>query len=356
MAEQQFHELTVAAVRPQTAHAKAIRFELPDALKAEFTFKPGQYLTLRTTLNGEEVRRSYSICCAPDEGIEIGVKHVEGGAFSSFAQGLKPGDRIEVAPPHGRFTAEPGQDWHFLMIAAGSGITPVLSIIKSVLAGNPASHITLIYANRNVDSVMFRSELDALKDTYLTRLNLLHVLSEEDEDAEILSGRIDATKLADMQARRLIDVNAYDATYLCGPAPMTKALRTALVEMGMALENIRFEIFTPTPYGKSSGEHVQVKPAIAGADVEVILDGTRRRLKVDPATETVLGAAQRDGVEIPYSCAGGMCCTCRCKVLEGKASMDQNWSLQPWELEAGFILACQARPETDKLVLDFDAQ
>jgi ring-1,2-phenylacetyl-CoA epoxidase subunit PaaE len=356
MAEQQFHELTICAVHPQTANAKAIRFELPDALKDTFTFKPGQYLTLRTTLNGEEVRRSYSICCAPDEGIEIGVKHVEGGAFSSFAQGLKPGDRIEVAPPHGRFTAEPGQDWHFLMIAAGSGITPVLSIIKSVLAGNPASHITLIYANRNVDSVMFRAELDALKDTYLTRLNLLHVLSEEDEDAEILSGRIDAAKLADMQARRLIDVNTYDAAYLCGPAPMTKALRTALTEMGMSLDNIRFEIFTPTPYGKSSGEHVQVKPVIAGADVEVILDGTRRRLKVDPATETVLGAAQRDGVEIPYSCAGGMCCTCRCKVLEGKASMDQNWSLQPWELEAGFILACQARPETDKLVLDFDAQ
>jgi ring-1,2-phenylacetyl-CoA epoxidase subunit PaaE len=232
----------------------------------------------------------------------------------------------------------------------------VLSIIKSVLAGNPASHITLIYANRNVDSVMFRSELDALKDTYLTRLNLLHVLSEEDEDAEILSGRIDAAKLTAMQARRLIDVNTYDAAYLCGPAPMTKALRTALTEMGMSPDNIRFEIFTPTPYGKSSGEHVQVKPVIAGADVEVILDGTRRRLKVDPATETVLGAAQRDGVEIPYSCAGGMCCTCRCKVLEGKASMDQNWSLQPWELEAGFILACQARPETDKLVLDFDAQ
>jgi ring-1,2-phenylacetyl-CoA epoxidase subunit PaaE len=356
MAEQQFHELTICAVHPQTANAKAIRFELPDALKDTFTFKPGQYLTLRTTLNGEEVRRSYSICCAPDEGIEIGVKHVEGGAFSSFAQGLKPGDRIEVAPPHGRFTAEPGQDWHFLMIAAGSGITPVLSIIKSVLAGNPASHITLIYANRNVDSVMFRAELDALKDTYLTRLNLLHVLSEEDEDAEILSGRIDAAKLTAMQARRLIDVNTYDAAYLCGPAPMTKALRTALTEMGMSLDNIRFEIFTPTPYGKSSGEHVQVKPVIAGADVEVILDGTRRRLKVDPATETVLGAAQRDGVEIPYSCAGGMCCTCRCKVLEGKASMDQNWSLQPWELEAGFILACQARPETDKLVLDFDAQ
>ena len=356
MAEQQFHELTVAAVRPQTAHAKAIRFDLPDALKAEFTFKPGQYLTLRTKLNGEEVRRSYSICCAPGEGLEIGVKHVEGGAFSSFAQGLKPGDRIEVAAPGGRFTAEPGHDWHFLMIAAGSGITPVLSIVKSVLAGNPASHITLIYANRNVDSVMFRAEIDALKDVYLTRLNLLHVLSEEDEDSEILSGRVDAAKLADMQARKLIDVKAYDAAYLCGPAPMIKALRAALAEMGMPLEKIRFEIFTPTPYGKSSGEHVPVKANVTGADVEVILDGTRRKLKVDPAKETVLGGAQRDGVEIPYSCAGGMCCTCRCKVLEGSATMDQNWSLQPWELEAGFILACQARPETDKLVLDFDAQ
>ncbi len=356
MAEQQFHTLTVSHVYAQTAKAKVIRFDLPDTLKGEFAFKPGQYLTLRAILDGENVRRSYSICSAPGEALEIGVKHVEGGAFSSFAHNLKCGDSVEVAAPGGRFIAEPGNDWHFLMIAAGSGITPVLSIVKSVLAGNPASQITLIYGNRNVDSVMFRAELDALKDTHLTRFNLLHVLSEEDEDSDILSGRIDADKLTEMQAHKLIEVARYDAAYLCGPAPMIKVLRKALTDLGMPLEKIRFEIFTPTPYGKSSGEHAQVKPAIAGADVEVILDGTRRKLKVDPANQTVLAAARRDGVEIPYSCAGGMCCTCRCKVLEGRASMDQNWSLQPWELEAGFILACQARPETDKLVLDFDAQ
>ncbi len=352
----QFHELTVSTVRQQTAHAKAIRFDLPDALKSEFTFKPGQYITARATINGEEVRRSYSICCTPDEGLEIGVKHVPGGVFSTYAQSLKPGDKLELLAPKGRFIAESGDTHDYLMIAAGSGITPVLSIVKSVLRDEPESTVTLVYANRHFDSVMFRDDLDALKDTWLTRLNLLHVLSEEGQDADILSGRIDAAKLADMKTRGLIDPASCDAVYLCGPAPMTKALRTALTDMGVALDKIRFEIFTPTPYGQKSGDHALAKPKVSGSEVEIILDGARKKLRVDPSQETVLGAARDAGVDIPYSCAGGMCCTCRCKVVEGKASMDENWSLQPWETEAGFILACQARPETEKLVLDFDAQ
>lgn len=355
MLDMQFHELTVSSVRPLTDKAKAIRFDVPDELKDAFKFTPGQHLTLRKEFDGEEVRRNYSICCAPDEGLEVGVKHVDGGTFSSFAQTLKRGDKIEVGMPGGRFTAEPGKDWHFLMVAAGSGITPVLSIIKSVLAGNAAARITLIYANRSTESVMFRKELEALKDVYLTRLNLLHVLSAGGMDTDILTGRIDAEKLQQMAERGLIEPSAYDAVYLCGPAPMTKALRAALPDMGVAQDKIRFEIFTPRPYGEASGEHAPVKSDIAGADVSVIVDGSRRTLKVDPAEETVLQAAKRDGVDIPYSCAGGMCSTCRCKVTKGEASMDQNWSLQPWELEAGFILACQARPKTSELELDFDA-
>jgi ring-1,2-phenylacetyl-CoA epoxidase subunit PaaE len=207
MAEQQFHELTICAVRPQTAHAKAIRFELPDALKGRVRV---QARPVPDAAHKAQWRRRapqlFDLLCARRGSGDRCQACRRRRVLQSFAQGLKPGDRIEVAPPHGRFTAEPGQDWHFLMIAAGSGITPVLSIVKSVLAGNRAAHITLIYANRNVDSVMFRAELDALKDTYLTRLNLLHVLSEEDEDAEILSGRVDAAKLADMQARKLIDI------------------------------------------------------------------------------------------------------------------------------------------------------
>jgi ring-1,2-phenylacetyl-CoA epoxidase subunit PaaE len=351
----QFHELTVSAVRPQTGNAKAIRLDLPDALRSEFSFKPGQYLTVRATLNGEEVRRSYSICCAPEEGLEIGIKHQPEGLFSTYAQSLEPGDRIEVMTPKGRFVAETGGTHNYLLIAAGSGITPVLSIVKSVLTDEPDSTVTLAYANRNFDSVMFRDDLDALKDTYLTRLNLLHVMSEEGQDADILTGRIDAAKLSDMRARGLIDPASYDAIYLCGPAPMIKVLRTGLTDMGVPLGKIRFEIFTPTPYGQKSGDHAPAKAKVAGSEVEIILDGARKKLHVDPATETVLGAAQEAGVVIPHSCAGGMCCTCRCKVVEGKASMDENWSLEPWETEAGFILACQARPETEKLVLDFDA-
>ncbi len=355
MAQDQFHQLTVCGVRPQTDKASAIRLELPDALKSEFAFKPGQYLTVRASLGGEDVRRSYSICCTPGDGLEIGVKHLEGGVFSSFAQGLKTGDRIEVMPPKGRFVAETGGRHDYLLVAAGSGITPVLSIVKTVLSDEPDSSVTLVYANRNFDSVMFRDDLDALKDTYLTRFSLLHVISEEGQDADILSGRIDANKLNDMQRRGLIDPARYDAVYLCGPAPMIKTLRSTLTDMGVAFNKIRFEIFTPTPYGKPGGEHAPAKSNLTGSEVEIILDGARRKLRVDPSAQTVLGAARAAGVEIPYSCAGGMCCTCRCKVVKGSATMDENWSLQPWEIEAGFILACQARPQTEKLVLDFDA-
>lgn len=355
MAQDQFHELTVSGVSQQTANAKAIRFDLPDALKSEFAFKPGQYLTVRANLDGEEVRRSYSICCSPGEGLEIGVKHLQGGVFSSFAQDLKAGDKIEVATPNGRFVVETGGKHDYLLIAAGSGITPVLSIVKTVLRDEPDSTVTLVYANRNFDSVMFRDELDALKDTYLARFSLQHVISEEGQDAEILSGRIDAEKLNEMKQRGLIDPANCDAVYLCGPVPMVKALRSTLTDLGVAFDRIKFEVFTPTPYGKPGGEHAPAKPDLTGSEVEIILDGARRKLRVDPSEETVLGAAKAAGFEIPHSCAGGMCCTCRCKVVKGSATMDENWSLQPWELDAGYILACQARPETERLVLDFDA-
>jgi ring-1,2-phenylacetyl-CoA epoxidase subunit PaaE len=355
MAQEQFHKLTVAAVKPQTAMAKSIRLDVPEELKDTFAFVPGQYLTVRTTLNGEEVRRSYSICCRPQDGLEIGVKHVEGGAFSTFAQSLKPGDVIEAMPPKGRFTAEPGSGKSYLLIAAGSGITPVLSIARSVLSANRDAEITLLYGNRTMNSVMFRKELDALKDTYLDRLSLLHVMSREGQDSELLSGRIDADKLTAMAERGLIDPASYDFAYLCGPAPMLKALKSALADLGLPAERIKTEIFTPTPYGEAAESKPAVAAKVEGSDVEVILDGARRQLRVDPAKETVLGAALRQGVEIPYSCAGGMCCTCRCKVVEGEVAMDQNWSLQPWELEAGFVLACQSRPQTERLVLDFDA-
>ncbi|MGB7203971.1 MAG: 2Fe-2S iron-sulfur cluster-binding protein [Anderseniella sp.] len=351
----EFHQLTIAAIRPQTAFAKVVRFELPEELKEAFTFKPGQYLTVQAMLNGEKVRRSYSICCTPDEGLEIGVKHQPGGVFSSFVQTLKPGDTLEVMAPKGRFVADIGGNHTYLLIAAGSGITPVLSIVKSVLKSEPSSTVTLVYSNRSFDSVMFREELNDIKDTHMTRLNLLHVMTEEGQDVDVLSGRIDAEKLSEMAHRRLIDPAASDAVYLCGPAPMIKDLRKGLTEMGVGADKIRFEIFTPTPYGQKSGDHPRTRAKVAGAEVEIILDGARKKLRVDPAVETVLDAAKGVGVDIPYSCAGGMCCTCRCKVLEGSASMDENWSLEPWELEAGYILACQARPETEKLVLDFDA-
>ena len=361
MAAPRFHELEIAAVRNETPDAVAITFAIPEDLSDTFAFVPGQYLTLRADIGGEDMRRSYSICSPLGETGRrtVGVKRIEDGRFSSFAQTLKQGDRIEVMPPQGRFTAQIGGSHDYLLLAAGSGITPCLSIAKSVLAGEPDSTVTLLYANRNSSSVMFRDDLNDLKDRYTTRFTLLHVMDEEVQDVEIMNGRLDAEKLESLANLHVIDPKAADAIYICGPEPMIRSASTALANLGVDQDKIKFELFTPAPGAKPAPAKTNgtaVNGAKHGASVEIILDGARRTIEVDAGQDTVLTAAMKAGLDLPYSCAGGMCCTCRCKIVEGAATMDENFSLEPWEIEAGFTLSCQARPDTDRLVLDFDAQ
>lgn len=354
-----FHDLTVARIDRQTPDAMTIAFELAQNHRDAFNFVPGQYLTLAADMDGEEVRRSYSICSQPGEGeLRVGVKRVEGGRFSTWLhENLKPGDTIRVMRPEGRFTALVGGSHDYLLIAAGSGITPMLSIARTVLAHEPESTITLIYGNRTMNDIMFREELDELKDRYLQRFSLIHVLSREAQDFDILTGRIDGKRIIGMADHRLIDPLGADGIFLCGPGAMIDDVSRALKAHGVDADKIRFERFTvdgQAPRPSPPSKKVQAA-ARAGVAVEVVLDGVRKSFAMSDPDQTVLDAAHGAGIELPYSCAGGMCCTCRCRIVEGGTEMAVNYSLQPWEVEAGFTLACQSRPMSKKLVLDFDA-
>jgi ring-1,2-phenylacetyl-CoA epoxidase subunit PaaE len=349
-AKPEFNSLKVAAVRPLTADSVAVSFAVPDGLQSNYSFVPGQYLTLRATLGDDEVRRSYSICSAVGEPLEVGIKHLPGGLFSTYAQSLQAGDVIDVMTPQGNFTALPGGQHHYLLIAAGSGVTPCLSIAKTVLAQEPDSRITFLYGNRNTASIMFRQDLSDLKDLHTERLMLINFLSQEQQESEWLNGRIDEEKIAYLIASRLIDVARYDTAYVCGPLDMVQSVQRAL---GDDLP-VKTELFT-------TGSHQPARAALPDAahgddsvTVRVTIEGTVHRVAVNAKQETVLSAAQRAGLDLPFSCAGGMCCTCRCKVLSGKTSMDMNFSLADWEVAAGFTLACQTRPLDGDVTLDFD--
>ncbi len=354
-----FHELKVAEIERQTPDAVAIAFEVPEDCAKEFAFTPGQYLTLSTDIDGQEARRSYSICSAPgDPHLRVGVKKVADGRFSTFVnEELSVGDTIRVMPPQGRFTALKGERHDYLLFAAGSGITPMLSIARTVLSHEKDSTITLVYGNRSTETIMFLEELNDLKDRYLERFTLVHLLSREAQDVELLNGRIDAAKVRALAAGGLIEPLQADGVFLCGPGEMIDAVSGVLGEMGVERDHIRFERFTPSgdapmPRKASKAARAAVEEGVA---IEVVLDGVRRSFAMRDADGTVLDAAHKAGIELPYSCAGGMCCTCRCRVVEGASEMAVNFSLEPWEVEAGFTLACQTRPTAKKLVLDFDA-
>lgn len=340
-----FHELTIAEIRPEGEGAVSVRFDLPEALAETFGFTPGQHLTLKQG----DLRRSYSIACAPGEGLSVGIRRVPGGAMSDPAQGWKPGDRIEVMAPEGRFTL--GEETDLLLIAAGSGITPMMAIAKSALARG--GRVTLVYGNRGIGTIMFRDTLDALKDRYLGRFTLIHVLSREGQDVPLLEGRIDAEKITQLAKAGAIDPAGAEGVFLCGPGAMIEAAQGALADLGVEAAKIHHEYFTPAEGSVPRAAPVE-RPA-EGVAVEVILDGARRSFRLEERDADLIEAAHRAGVELPWSCRGGMCCTCRCKKVEGEAEMAQNWSLEPWEIEAGYILGCQAQPTGDKLVLDFDA-
>lgn len=355
-----FHELTVAGIERQTADSVAIAFDIPEDLKPAYAFTPGQYLTLAAEIDGEDVRRSYSICSVPgDLHLRVGVKKVADGRFSRFVnERLAIGDTIRVMTPEGRFTPKlGGGDPHYLLIAAGSGITPMLSIARTVLDHEKGSRITLVYGNRTSDSIMFLEELEDLKDRHLGRFRLVHVLSREKQDFDILNGRIDGQRIVEMAARGLIDLDGADGVFLCGPGAMIDDVAAALGGAGVEEGRIRFERFTPdgeAPAPRPRSAEAE-RAAEKGVAIDIKLDGMSRSFTMGEGDETVLAAARRAGIEIPYSCAGGMCCTCRCRVLEGDSEMALNFSLETWETEAGFTLACQTRPKSERLVLDFDA-
>ncbi len=356
----EFHALPIAAVRRETADAISFALAVPEALSEAYRYRAGQHLVVRAMLDGEEIRRTYSISSDPVEReLWITVKRVDGGLFSQHAHAtLMEGASIEAMRPTGRFVApdDGGDGRTYLAIAAGSGITPVMGLIRHVLAREPNSRFTLIYGNRSVDSIIFREAIDDLKDRYLGRLAVLHVLSRDTEaDVPLLSGRIDGDKV-----RQLLPLVgpplSIDHVYLCGPGDLIKGSRKALLDAGVARECIHFEYFRAGSESVSRRLPVpkaaEVAP-LAGAEVIAVLDGARHVFRV-PEGGLVVDAALAAGVRVPYSCKGGMCCTCRAKLVEGEVTMVRNFSLEPWEIEGGFVLTCQAQPASSRVVLDYD--
>ena len=351
-----FHRLAVRDLRRETSDAVSLTFAIPDELKDDYRFSPGQYLTLRTTMDGEEVRRSYSICSGPDDGeIRIAVKKVDGGAFSSWAADeLKSGDEIDVMTPTGRFgiAAVPEAARIHVGFAAGSGITPILSIIKGVLAREPSSRFFLFYGNRSTGSMLFREALEQLKDRFIERLSVFHVISGEEQDIPILHGRLDGEKVR-VLLRSLVPANAIDHVFICGPTGMSEEIEATCREIGIPDDRIHIERFVSGLGGKPRPKAVVPASAPPKAFASLIIDGKRREVPVAEG-EAILDAALRAGVDLPFACKGGMCSTCRARLVEGEARMDVNYSLEPWELEKGFVLTCQAKPVTGHVVVDYD--
>ncbi|MBN9526547.1 MAG: phenylacetate-CoA oxygenase/reductase subunit PaaK [Alphaproteobacteria bacterium] len=354
-----FHPLTLSDVRRETADAVSLAFVVPPELAADFAWQPGQYLTLRTLVDGEDVRRSYSICAGPEDGeLRVAVKHVEGGRFSGHANtGLKPGEVIEVMPPTGRFTLSPATGPRLVLcFAAGSGITPIISIIRDLLAREPETRVMLFYGNRTIGSILFREALEDLKNRYLTRLSITHVLSREKQDVPLLNGRLDAGKVRAFTGR-LFDPAVVDDVLICGPARMVADVEEVLTKAGIDRTRIRHELFL-APDAAPQTPRKPAAPAgtrAGNARVTVILDGLRTEIAVPfEGGISVIEAAGKQGVDLPYSCKGGVCSTCRCMTRAGEVEMMLNYSLEQWETDAGYVLACQTRPLSDEVILDFD--
>jgi ring-1,2-phenylacetyl-CoA epoxidase subunit PaaE len=351
-----FHRLAVNDLRRETADAVSLTFAIPKDLAGDYSFAPGQYLTLRTTMDGEEVRRSYSICSGPDDReLRIAVKKVDGGAFSSWAADeLKAGDELDVMTPTGRFgvAPAPGEARTYVGFAAGSGITPILSLAKGVLAREPLSRFFLFYGNRTTSGMLFREALEELKDRFIERLSVFHVISGEEQDIPILHGRLDGDKVR-VLLRSLVPAQGVDHVFICGPIGMSEEIEATCRAIGIASDRIHVERFVSEFGGKPRPKAVVPPSAPPKAFASLIIDGKRREVPVADG-EAILDAALRGGVDLPFACKGGMCSTCRAKLVEGQAEMDVNYSLEPWELKAGFILTCQAKPVTEKVVVDYD--
>ena len=354
-----FHPLKVTEVRRATRDAVVVTLAPRDEDRALFDFTQGQYLTFRRAFDGEELRRSYSICAGKQDGIlQVGIKRVDGGAFSTWAnENLAPGAVIEAMPPMGKFftPVDPAAEKHYLGFAGGSGITPVLSIIKTVLAAEPASRFTLVYANRAIGTIMFREELEDLKNTYLGRLSVIHVLETEAQEIDLFTGRIDAAKMKALFAG-WIDPKSVDTAFICGPEPMMLAIATSLRDHGLTEAQIKFELFASGQPGRAKTNPVTKAEvtAVNFANATLTLDGTTRSFTMPREGQSILDAAIENAMDAPYSCKAGVCSTCRCKVLEGEVEMRTNHALEDYEVRAGYVLSCQSYPLTDKVVVTFD--
>lgn len=351
-----FHRLTVSDVKRETADAVSIAFAVPDELTQDYHFAAGQYLTLRATFAGEELRRSYSICSAPgDEALRIGVKRLDQGVFSTWLNtALSPGDRIQVMTPTGRFglPSPRGDRGVYAGFAAGSGITPILSIMRDVLSRDRDSRFYLFYGNRSTDEILFRTEIEDLKDRFLSRLSVVHVLSREKQDVGVLNGRLDPARVSTM-LRAMVPITQIDHALICGPTEMIDGLEALLRQLGMSASQVHSERFVSALGGRPAVRPVVVTGAAPTHTLAVIADGKRRDVPIAEG-ETVLDAALRAGMDLPFACKGGMCSTCRARVIEGAVRMDVNYSLEAWEVNADFTLTCQSHPTTSHVVIDFD--
>jgi ring-1,2-phenylacetyl-CoA epoxidase subunit PaaE len=353
-----FHPLPIKDVIKETADCVSIEFEIPESLREKFRFVQGQSLTMRTSINGEEVRRTYSLCSSPlDETWKVAIKRAEGGLFSSFAnEKLKPGDTLEVMEPVGKFYTElnPLNKKKYLAFAAGSGITPVISIIKTTLRTEPLSTFSLVYGNRNRASIIFFEELEGLKNQFLSRFHLIHILSREKTDTPLNFGRIDAGKLNELA--KLIDYSCMDETFICGPEEMTFCVKDYLQLTGISEKKIHFELFTSTTPKKSKEKNQKLQSESGPqSSITVKVDGRSFDFNLPLNSDiSILDAALKQGADLPFACKGGMCCTCKAKLMQGEVEMDVHWGLEHEEIEKGFILTCQSHPKTEKVTVDFD--
>lgn len=353
-----FHLLKIKDVRKETADCVSVCFEIPDELLSQFQFKEGQNITLKKSISGEEIRRSYSICTAPHENqLRVAIKKVEGGLFSQFANDeLKNGDMLDVLPPTGKFNAkvDGNKTGNYLAIAAGSGITPIISIIKHTLQTQPLSNFTLIYGNKNRGSIIFFEELEALKNKYIRRFNFINVLSREKTDAAVFYGRIDENKLASLE--RIVPYHSFNDIYLCGPEALIFSSKDFLEKKGIDKKNIHFELFT-TPgqvQGKKITDAVKATDLGPTSNVTIKLDGRSFSFDLPYNGQSILDGALQQGADLPYACKGGVCATCRAKLISGEVDMEVNYALEPEEIEQHFILTCQSHPKTEKVIVDFD--
>jgi len=355
-----FHRLKVTEVKKETPDCVSVSFEIPQGLKNDFAYKAGQNLTIRHWLNGtEEIRRSYSLCSSPlNNEWKVAIKKVEGGAFSTFAnEELKPMHILEVMPPTGKFIAEtaPSNKKNYVAFAAGSGITPVISIIKTVLRTEPESQFTLVYGNRSRTSIIFKEELEALKNKFMSRFRMIHVLSRELTDATINHGRIDAEK-CEMLFTNHVEIDA-DEFFICGPESMIFCVRDFLKAKGVDETKIHFELFTSPNEKRITRNKKQETEGkyVAQSRIIIIRDGRQFEFDLEFESEAILDAAIHNGIDLPYSCKGGVCSTCSAKVTEGEVKMDVCYALEPEDVAKGFILTCQSHPKTERVVVNFDA-